>query len=191
MNRRTTVLLGAAVLASGAMPAWAHVTAEDPSVPKDSETEITLSVPVEEGGHTHAKSVRAMHEGHEEPATGEKSEVYNSKVTVDVPHGFEVISCDKQTDWDCSADPGHTFGAAGQPPGGTITFTRTSKEGTTMDHLSFTVHTPTHKGTYRLPTSQKLSNGDETDWNGDETTSAHPAPTLQVIDEESKDAGHK
>ena len=35
-----------------------------------------------------------------------------------------------------------------------------------MDHLSFTVHTPAHKGTYSLPTTQKLSDGDETDWNG-------------------------
>lgn len=53
-----------------------------------------------------------------------------------------------------------------------------------MDHLSLTVHTPTNKGTYSFPTTQKLSDGDETDWKGDGVTSEHPAPTVKVVDEE-------
>jgi uncharacterized protein YcnI len=197
MNRKITVMLGVVLLAGWAGPAWAHVTAEDPSVPKDSETEITFSVPVEEGGHTHAKSVRAMHEG-EEPGAGENkgepSAVYNEEVTISIPRQFEVISCDKTAEWDCKAEPTKGSSHSGQAPGGTVTFTRLTKSGTTMDHLSFTVHTPANKGTYRLPTSQKLSDGDETDWNGDGVTSEHPAPTVQVTDEaaeSSHDADHK
>jgi uncharacterized protein YcnI len=199
MNRKITVLLGTVLLAGWAGPVWAHVTAEDPSVPKDSETEITFSVPVEEGGHTHANSVRAMHEGHDEPGAGENqgqpSAVYNEEVTISVPRQFEVLGCDKTADWDCKAEPAKGSSHSGQAPGGTVTFTRLTKSGTTMDHLSFTVHTPVNRGTYRFPTSQKLSDGDETDWNGDGGTSTqHPAPTVQVTDEAAgpgHDADHK
>lgn len=195
MKRKITVLaVGAAMLAGWALPAHAHVTAEDPSVAKDTETEITFSVPVEEEDHhdAQAKSVRAMHEGHDEPGSenqGEPSAVYNQEVTISVPRQFEVLSCDKTADWDCRAEPARGSAAAGQAPGGTITFTRVTKSGTTMDHLSFTVHTPMNKGTYRFPTTQKLSDGDETDWNGDGVTSKNPAPTIQVTDE-APDAGH-
>jgi uncharacterized protein YcnI len=199
MNRKITVLLGTVLLAGWAGPVWAHVTAEDPSVPKDSETEITFSVPVEEGGHTHANSVRAMHEGHDEPGAGENqgqpSAVYNEEVTISVPRQFEVLGCDKTGDWDCKAEPAKGSSHSGQAPGGTVTFTRLTKSGTTMDHLSFTVHTPVNRGTYRFPTSQKLSDGDEIDWNGDGGTSTqHPAPTVQVTDEAAgpgPDADHK
>ena len=62
-----------------------------------------------------------------------------------------------------------------------------------MDHLSFTVHTPTHTGTYSFPTTQKLSDGDETEWRGDGVTSEHPSPTVKVVDEEGAkgpDADH-
>ena len=108
------VLLGTALLAGSAGPAWAHVTAEDPSVPKDSETEITFSVPVEEGGHTHG--MHAMHEG-EEPAAGESkgepSKVYNEEVTIEVPRGFEVMSCDQTADWKCEAEPNKGSPSAG------------------------------------------------------------------------------
>jgi uncharacterized protein YcnI len=203
MKRKVSVLLGAAMLAGWAVPAWAHVTAEDPSVPKDSETEITFSVPVEEGGHTHG--MRAMHAdekpGEGEPAAGENKEepskVYNEEVTIEVPRGFEVVSCDQTADWKCEAEPNKGSPSAGQAHGGTVTFTRVTKSGTSMDHLSFTVHTPTHKGTYSFPTSQKLSDGDETDWKGDGVTSEHPAPTVRVVDEEGEDgagghdAGHE
>jgi len=197
MKRTVIALLGGALLVGWAAPAWAHVTAEDPSVPKDSETEITFMVPVEEGGHTHGNSVRAMHEGHEEPGgenAGEPSKVYNQEVTISVPRQFEVMSCDKTADWDCTAEPAKGSSHSGQAPGGTITFTRVTKSGTTMDHLSFTVHTPVNRGTYRFPTTQKLSDGDETDWNGDGVTSKNPAPTVQVVDEpagEGHDAGHE
>jgi uncharacterized protein YcnI len=188
MKRTAMVLLSTALLAGWAMPAWAHVTAEDPSVPKDTETEITFSVPVEEGGHGHAKAMHAMHEG-EQPSGGESSEVYNQEVTISVPRQFEVLSCDKTDDWDCTAEPTKGSSAGGQANGGTVTFTRVTKSGTTMDHLSFTVHTPTNKGTYGFPTTQKLSDGDETEWSGDGVTSEHRAPTVQVVDEAAED-GH-
>jgi uncharacterized protein YcnI len=192
MNRKITVLLGAALLSGWAVPAWAHVTAENPSVPKDSESEITFSVPVEEGGHTHAKSVRAMHEGHEEPGAhenqGQPSEVYNQEVTISVPRSFEVLGCDKTADWDCNAEPAKGSSHSGQAPGGTITFTRVTKSGTTMDHLRFAVHTPVNRGTFSFPTTQKLSDGDETDWNSDGVTGKNPAPRIQVTDAEEKSA---
>jgi uncharacterized protein YcnI len=198
MKGKIAVLLGTALLAGWAVPAWGHVTAEDPSVPKDSETEITFSVPVEEGsGHAHA--MHAMHEGHDQPGagenTGQPSNVYNQEVTISVPQQFEVLACDKTTDWDCTAEPAKGSSHAGQAPGGTVTFTRVTKSGTTMDHLRFTVHTPVNRGTYRLPTKQKLSDGNETDWNGDGGTSTkNPAPTVQVTDEAAgggHDATHK
>ena len=188
MKRKVTVLLGTALLVGWAVPAWAHVTAEDPSVPKDSETEITFSVPVEEGGHGGAKAMHAMHEGHEEPGgenAGEPSKVYNQEVTISVPRQFEVMSCDKTADWDCTAEPAKGSSHSGQAPGGTVTFTRVTKSGTTMDHLSFTVHTPVNRGTYRFPTTQKLSDGDENDWNGDGVTSKNPALVNSVIDRNS------
>jgi periplasmic copper chaperone A len=181
MRRRVTVLLGSAMLVGWAVPALAHVTAEDPSVPKDSEAEITFSVPVEEGGHTHG--MQAMHAGEAGEAKGEPSDVYNEEVTIEVPRGFEVISCDQTTDWKCSAEPNKGSPSAGQAHGGTVTFTRVTKSGTSMDHLSFTVHTPEHPGTYSFPTSQKLSDGDETEWKGGGPTSEHPAPTVRVVDE--------
>ena len=192
MKRTVTVLLGTAMLAGWALPAWAHVTAEDPSVPKDSDAEITFSVPVEEGGEHggHARAMHAMHEG-EEPggeAKGEPSQVYNEEVTIDVPRGFEVLSCDQTEDWKCQAEPNKGSPAAGQAHGGTITFTRVTKSGTDMDHLSFTVHTPTQVGRYSFPTTQKLSNGEETEWNGDGITSKNHAPIVQVVDEEGEKA---
>jgi hypothetical protein len=187
MKRRVTVLLGAAMLAGWAVPASAHVTAEDPSVAKDSEVEITFSVPVEEGGEHHA--MHAMHagEGHDEHADengGQPSKVYNQEVTISVPRQFEVLDCDQSADWSCKAAPAKGSSHSGQAPGGTVTFTRLTKSGTTMDHLSFTVHTPANRGTYRFPTTQKLSDGDETDWNGDGMTSKNQTPTVQVVDKE-------
>ncbi len=182
MNRKLTVLLGTAMLAAGwVAPALAHVTAEDPSVPKDSETEITFSVPVEE--HGHAKAMHAMHEG-EEHEKGEPSKVYNQEVTIEVPRGFEVLSCDQSAEWKCAAEPAKGSPSAGQAHGGTITFTRVTKSGSSMDHLTFTVHTPTHIGTYSFPTTQKLSDGDETEWRGGGDTTDSPAPTVKVVDEE-------
>jgi hypothetical protein len=196
MKGKVTVLLGTAFLMGWAVPAWGHVTAEDPSVPKDSETEITFSVPVEEGGGHGA--MQAMHEGEEKPGAGENagqpSETYNQEVTISVPRQFEVLSCDQTTEWSCTAEPTKGSSHGGQANGGTVTFTRVTKSGTSMDHLSFTVHTPVNRGTYRFPTTQKLSDGDETDWNGDGVTSKNPAPTVQVTDEaagEGHDAGHK
>jgi uncharacterized protein YcnI len=201
MKRTVSVLLGTALLTAWAGAAWAHVSAEDPSVPKDSEVEITFSVPVEEGGQGHAKAMHAMHAdgghesgghesgGHEgeEPGAGESSgqpsQVYNEEVTIEVPRGFEVMSCDETADWKCKAEPAKGSPAAGQAPGGTITFNRVTKSGTDMDHLSFTVHTPTHIGTYSFPTTQKLPNGEETEWRGGGGTTATPAPTVQVVDE--------
>ena len=193
MKRTVTVLLGAAMLAGWAVPAWAHVTAEDPSVPKDSEAELTFSVPVEEHGHT--KAMHAMHEGEAGGGEnkGQPSKVYNQKVTIEVPRGFEVVSCDETADWKCQAEPAKGSPAAGQAPGGTITFNRLTKSGTDMDHLSFTVHTPEHIGTYSFPTTQTLSDGDETEWRGGGGTTDTPAPTVQVVDEEGEkgpDAGH-
>jgi len=194
MKRTVSVLLGTAMLAGWAGAAWAHVTAEDPSVPKDSEAEITFSVPVEEGGHGHAKAMHAMHEGERESA-GQPSSVYNQEVTIEVPRGFEVLSCDQTADWKCTAEPAQGSPASGQAPGGTITFTRVTKSGTDQDHLSFTVHTPVHIGTYSFPTTQKLSDGDETEWRGGGGTTDTPAPTVQVVDEQPRhghddDEGH-
>jgi uncharacterized protein YcnI len=195
MKRGLTMLLGGALLVGWAMPAWAHVTAEDPSVPKDSDAELTFSVPVEEGGHSHAKAMHAMHEGHEGAENpGQPSKVYNQEVTISVPRGFEVLGCDKTAEWDCKAEAAKGSSHAGQAPGGTVTFTRVTKSGTDMDHLSFTVHTPVHIGTYSFPTTQKLSDGDETDWNSDGVTGKNPSPTVQVTDEaagDSHDADHK
>jgi uncharacterized protein YcnI len=187
MKKKLTVLLGTALLTGGwVAPAWAHVTAEDPSVPKDAETEITFSVPVEEHGHT--KAMHAMHEG-EKPGgeeKGEPSKVYNQEVTIEVPRGFEVLSCDQTADWKCDAEPAKGSPAAGQAPGGTVTFTRVTKSGSSMDHLTFTVHTPTHTGTYSFPTTQKLSDGDEMEWRGGGDTTDTPAPTVKVVDEEPR-----
>lgn len=186
MKRTVSVLLGTAMLTGWAGVAWAHISAEDPSVPKDSEVEITFSVPVEEGGHGHAKAMHAMHEG-EEPGAGESSgqpsSVYNEEVTIEVPRGFEVLSCDQTPDWKCEAEPAKGSPSSGQAHGGTITFTRVTKSGSDMDHLSFTVHTPVHIGTYSFPTTQKLSNGEETEWRGGGGTTSTPAPTVQVVDE--------
>ena len=192
MKRTLTVLAGAAMLAGWAVPARAHVTAEDPSVPKDSEVEITFSVPVE--GHAHTKGMHAMHEGEAGENPGQPSKVYNEEVTIEVPRGFEVISCDETADWKCKAEPAKGSPAAGQAPGGTITFNRVTKSGTDMDHLPFTVHTPEHIGTYSFPTTQKLSDGDEKEWRGGGDTTDTPAPTVQVVDEESDkgpEAGHE
>ena len=142
--------------------------------------------------------MHAMHEGHDEPGAGENqgqpSKVYNQEVTISVPRQFEVISCDKTADWDCTSEPAKGSAHAGRAPGGTITFTRVTKSGTTMDHLSFTVHTPMNRGTYGFPTTQKLSDGDETQWNGGGVTAKNPAPTVQVTDQaagEGHDSGHK
>jgi uncharacterized protein YcnI len=190
MKRTVSVLVGAAMLAGWAGAAWAHVTAEDPSVPKDSEAEITFSVPVEEGGHGHAKAMHAMHEGEHESA-GQPSKVYNQEVIIEVPRGFEVLSCDQTADWKCTAEPAKGSEASGQAHGGTITFTRVTKSGTDMDHLSFTVHTPVHIGTYSFPTTQKLSDGDETEWRGGGGTTDTPAPTVQVVDEEPAHPHHQ
>jgi len=185
MQKKLTVLLGAAMLAGGWIaPAWAHVSAEDPSVPKDAETEITFSVPVEEHGHT--KAMHAMHEDGEKAEKGEPAKVYNQEVTIEVPRGFEVLSCDKTADWDCKAEPAKGSPSAGQAHGGTITFTRVTKSGSSMDHLTFTVHTPTHIGTYSFPTTQKLSDGDEMEWRGGGETTESPAPTVKVVDEEPR-----
>jgi hypothetical protein len=187
MKRKVVVLLGSALLAGWAVPAWAHVTAENSSVPRDTETEITFSVPVEEGGHTHAQAVHAMHEGHDAPEAGQDkgqpSKVYNQEVTISVPRGFEVLACDKTADWDCKAAPGASDAHAGMAPGGTVTFTRVTKSGTTLDHLSFTIHTPANRGIFSFPTTQKLSDGDETDWNGDGVTKKNPAPKVYVTDQ--------
>ena len=118
---------------------------------------------------------------------------YHEEVTIEVPRGFEVVSCDQTTDRKCTAEPNQGSPAAGQAHGGTVTFTRVTKEGTSEDHLSFTVHTPTHKGTYSFPTTQKLSDGDEIEWKGDGVTSENPAPTVRVVDEEAEGAegGHE
>ena len=158
-----------------------------PIGPKDSETEITLSVPVEEGGHTHANCVRAMHEGHDEPGAGENqgqpSAVYNEEVDVAVPRQFEVLGCDKTADWDCKAEPAK--GAAlGQAPGGTITFTRLTKSGTTMDHLS--LHRP-HAGQQgHLPPPDEPEavrrRRDRLERRRHDVDQ-NPAPTVQVTDE--------
>jgi len=189
MKRRVTVLLGSALLAGWAAPAWAHVTAEDPSVPKDAETEITFSVPVEAHNAGKAKAMHAMHEGHEGGGEnqGQPSAVYNQEVMISVPRGFEVVDCDKTADWDCTASPNKTDPHAGMAPGGTITFNRVTKSGTTMDHLSFTVHTPANRGTFSFPTDQKYSNGEETNWNSDGVTGKNPAPRIQVTDEKKAD----
>ena len=150
-------------------------------------------MPVEEEGHTHG--MHAMHEG-EKPAAGESKEepskVHNQKVEIEVPRGFEVVSCDQTGDWKCEAEPNEGSPSAGQAHGGTVTFTRVTKSGSSMDHLSFTVHTPSHIGTYHFPTSQTLSDGDETEWKGDGVTSEHRAPTVKVVDDDSDDAdpGH-
>jgi hypothetical protein len=54
MKRRLTVLLGAAMLAGWAVPAWAHVTAEDPSVPKVTSKNPAPTVQiVDESGEKH------------------------------------------------------------------------------------------------------------------------------------------
>ena len=180
-SRKRLVFAGLAGLVVAAVPtsAWAHaVFLSSESVPKDSEAKITFSVPVEEEGHTHAM-------GEEEPATA-----YNQKVEIEVPRGFEVVSCDQTADWKCEAEPNEGSPSAGQAHGGTVTFTRVTTSGSNMDHLSFTVHTPTHIGTYRFPTTQTLSDGDETEWKGDGVTSEHPAPTVRVVDEDSDDADH-
>ena len=209
MKRTVTVLLGTAMLAGWAVPAWAHVTAEDPSVPKDSDVEITFSVPVEEGGGHggHAKAMRPMHGGEKHggeaqpdgeaspggSAQGDSAQVYNQEVTIEVPRGFEVLSCGETADWKCEAEPTKGSPSAGQGHGGTITFTRVTKSGSDMDHLSFTVHTPTQVGRYSFPTTQKLSNGEETEWKGDGITSENQSPIVQVVDEEGEkgpDAGH-
>jgi hypothetical protein len=194
MKRTVIALLGVAALAGWALPARAEVSAEDPTVPKDAEAEITFVVLVgEEGGH--AKAMRAM-DHPQKPGPGgsqaQPSKVYNEEVTIEVPRNFEVISCDQTTDWKCTAEPNRGSPAAGQAHGGTVTFTRVTKDGTSEDHLSFTVHTPTRKGTYSFPTTQKLSDGDETEWKGDGVTSENPAPTVQVVDEEAEGAegGH-
>jgi hypothetical protein len=191
MKAKITALLGAALLAGWAVPAWGHVTAEDPSVPSDSDVEITFLVPVEQGaGHAH--EMHAMHEGHDEPAGGENqgepSKVYNQQVTITVPPEFVVLSCDKTAEWDCAAAPTKHSSHSSGPNGGTITFTRLTKSGTTMDHLSFSVHSPRLPGTYYFPTTQKLSDGEHTDWRG-RAGSENPAPTVQVADERSAEAG--
>src|SRR5437763_2023842 len=201
MRGKITALLGAALMAGWVAPAWAHVTAENPSVPKDADAEITFMVPVEEGGHSHAMhAMHAMHEGHDAPGAGENqgepSDVYNQEVTISVPRGFNVLSCDKSADWDCSAEAAKGSSHAGGPAGGTITFSRVTRSGTTMDHLSFRVHTPVHRGTYPFPTTQKTSDGDEIKWNSDGRTGKNPAPTVQVTDpaagaDERHDTGHK
>ncbi|MGH9010399.1 MAG: DUF1775 domain-containing protein [Acidimicrobiia bacterium] len=192
MKRTVTVLLGTAMLAGWAVPAWAHVTAEDPSVPKDSDAKITFSVPVEEDGH--ANAMHAMSGGGpEKKFDPEPGPVYNKEVEIEVPRGFEVLACDQTPDWTCEAEPTKGSEAAGQAPGGTITFTRVTKSGSDMDHLSFTVHTPTQVGRYSFPTTQWTSDGEVTEWRGDGVTSKNPSPIVQVVDEEGEtgpDAGH-
>lgn len=191
MKRTVTVLLGAAMLGGWAVPASAHVTVEDPSVPKDSDVKITFSVAVEDDGH---KAMRAMSGGGpEKKYDPEPGPVYNKEVVIEVPRGFEVLSCDQTPDWKCEAEPNDGSPAAGQAHGGTITFTRVTTSGTDMDHLAFTVHTPTHIGRYSFPTTQWTSDGEVTDWRGGGMTSKNPSPTVQVVDDEAQkdaDAGH-
>jgi hypothetical protein len=195
MKRTVTALLGSALLLGWAVPAFAHVTAEDPTVPKDTDTDITFSVPVEAHGGGKAKAMHAMHEGHDASEDkGQASDVYNQELTISVPRGFEVTGCEKTADWDCKAAPNKSDAHAGMAPGGTITFTRVTKSGTTMDHLTINVHTPANRGYYSLPADQKYSNGEETNWNSDGVTGKNPAPRVQVTDEkaeEGHDADHK
>jgi len=184
MKRTLLVMLSAAMLAGWALPASAHVTAEDPSVPKDSDAGITFSVPVEEGGH---KDMRAMSGGGpEKKYDREPGRAYNKEVSIEVPRGFDVLSCEQTADWKCEAEPNKGSEAAGQAHGGTITFIRVTTSGTGMDHLSFTVHTPTHVGRYSFPTTQWTSDGEVTEWRGDGITSKNPSPIVQVVEEETE-----
>jgi len=195
MKRTVTALLGSALLLGWAAPAFAHVTADDPTVPKDTDTDVTFSVPVEAHGAGKAKAMHAMHEGHDAPEDkGQPSDVYNQELTISVPRGFEVTGCEKTDDWDCKAAPNKSDAHAGMAPGGTVTFTRVTKSGTTMDHLTINVHTPANRGYYSFPADQKYSNGEETNWNSDGVTGKNPAPRVQVTDEKaeaSHDADHK
>ena len=114
MKRTGIALLGVAALAGWAVPARAEVAAEDPTVPKDSEAEITFVVPVgEEGGH--AKAMRAMdHPQKPGPGGGQAqpSKVYDEEVTIEVPRGVEVLPVTRQRIG--SARPSRTRGA--RPP---------------------------------------------------------------------------
>ena len=180
MFRKIAVVGGAAAMLLTAVPAWGHVTAEDPSVPKDSDERVTLSVPVETGeGDADADSGH-MHAMHEEGGDRGGSGVHNVQVVVRIPDVFGLLSCEATATWDCSVSPGsdpdqRPAASAGTP--GQITFQRKSGPFEDQDHLSFTVHTPKEKGTYELPTVQKQSDGSAHHWDGGAQT---PAPSLKV-----------
>ena len=186
MFRKIAVLGGAAAVLLTAAPAWGHVTAEDPSVPKDSDQRVTLSVPVEAGGegegdadHDH---MHAMHEEGGDKAGAEKrgAAVYNFRIVVRIPDAFAILSCEATAAWDCTVTPGsdpekRPAASAGTP--GQISFQRKSGPYEDQDHLSFTLHTPKEEGSYDLPTVQKQSDGKVYHWEGGPQT---PAPSLKV-----------
>jgi hypothetical protein len=181
MHRKIAVLGGAVATLLWAAPAWGHVTAEDPSVPKDSDQRITLSVPVEAGEEGHSEAGHDhMHAMHEEGSGKEGAAVYNTYVVVRVPDTFAILSCEATAAWDCSVKPGsdpdsRPAASAGHP--GEISFHRKAGPFTDQDHLSFSLHTPKDAGTYDLPTIQQQSDGTVHHWEGGPQT---PAPSLQV-----------
>jgi uncharacterized protein YcnI len=181
MFRKIAVLGVAAAMLLSAAPAWGHVTAEDPSVPKDSDQKITLSVPVEGGTEGDADAGNGhMHAMHEEGGDKGGAGAFNVQVVVRVPDAFAVLSCEATAMWDCSVTPGSDSekrpGASAGTPG-QISFQRKSGPYEDQDHLSFTLHTPKDAGTYDLPTVQKQSDGAVHHWDGGPQ---RPAPSLQV-----------
>ena len=160
MRRTTTrVLAAAAVVLAGATPAWGHATLDQTSVPRSSEADLTVRVPVEPAEH-----------GGEEPDLNQR---YNVKVSVEIPNGFAAIGCEAKPGWDCKVNP-----KAGKTPHH-VAYSRTGGPNDAEDVFALKVTTPAKPGEYKFEINQTYSEGDVVQWSGDKD-SATPASYLTV-----------
>lgn len=82
MRRTLPLVLGIALaLGLSATPASAHASFQQGSVPADTDAEISMSVLTEE------------------------TKAHTAEVVVELPEGFEIVSCSVKPGWSCTAVP--------------------------------------------------------------------------------------
>lgn len=152
--------LGAGVVLlaiAGALPAFGHASFDRGVVPADSEEGLTMRVPVEPPENGGSPPLADRH---------------NTRVTIRIPAGFRVLSCENKPGWSCSVNP-----ASGNVPYH-LRWTRSSGPPEQVDTFDFTVRTA-KPGRYRFETNQTYSDGTTAYWDGP-PDSPTPAPELEV-----------
>jgi uncharacterized protein YcnI len=140
---------GALLVLVPASPAGAHASVTSPNdLPVNTQQTIVMSVP------------------HELEDT-----IYNTKVEIAVPTGWQVQGCTTKPTWTCS----HA------QEGGFRVITWVKSGAPSEDEIfRFTVRTPSTTGSYPFPTIQTYSNGFEAAWIGGPGTD-EPAPVLRTV----------